>query len=744
MGVCSRMEYKNTDSNGIEEKFLSFLNNFPDYRPEGLSLLLSHPKTRNIIENLLNGHIEDINVENFQKITDNEEYPLLCSTAILHFGMKNRDERFLNLAIELFESCRKYLNHSEENYGKSLIREGLAKEIMAKMGIQVLKNLQEDLELQKESRKIFNKKSLYYGDSLIYESSARQILADNGVKPIKNLETSIELLNESREIFKKGTVDYTRTLPLESQARMKLANMGINPTENLRNAIKIIEDTKEIFGPENNYYPACLMDEGVARKNLSECGFESVQNLELAIKLFDESKKLFPEGSEEYASVLMNEANARLHLAELGVNESGNFNESIKLYHKARVLNKERSIDYAYVLINEGIARTKFAQMGLKPLKNTETAFELFNESKTILTKGNLDYAWLLLSEGSAREFLSKYEGESNNKNIAVDLYIKAGEIYSHAGNIREQIRVNSNLGSLYYDMGNMEESYNYLKKAIDGIENIRSSIKVPEHRKNYFETLISSYNAMVFTCLALNKKEEAFKYAESAKGRVFLEYLVSEKKKVKGDPQLVNNYQKVLKEITETESLMSEEDDENKQSELINKLEKLENKHDELLINIKETDPLYYSLKSAEPIEINEIKDLLKGKTLVEYFSGKKLAIFVLNDDLLAEEVEINFKDLKDMIAGFRDATENLSTSESSEKLEKVEKISRELYKLLIKPVKKHLHDEIVIVPHGHLHFIPFKSLKDDNYLIEDYKVSFAQSAWSIKYLKEGKGNGA
>ena len=741
------MESETPDPDGIEEKFLSFLNDFPNYKPENLTLLSSHPKTRKIIKSMSKGHLEEINVEDFQDISEKEEYPLLCATALLNYGMRNSNESILNLAAKLLEGCRKYLNPSKENYGKSLIREGLAKETIAKMGIEVVKNLQEDLKLQKDSRIVFDEKSPYYGDSLIYESSARQILAENGIKPLKNLEIAIELLEESRDIFEKESVDYTRTLPIESQSRLKLANMGINPTENLRAAVKIIRESKECFGPENMYFcAASSMDEGVARKNLAESGFEPIENLEMAIELFDESKKIFPKDSQEYASVVMDEANARLHLAELGVDGLRNFQESIKLYQEVKELNKERIIDYAWVLINEGVARTKFAQMGLETsLKNMETAVKLFDEAKTILVEENQDYAWLLLSEGSAREHLAK-QGEKSHYNLdkAAQLYNKAGEIYSRAGNIREQIRVNSNLGSLYYDLDKMEESYNYLKKAIDSIENIRSSVKVPEHRKNYFETLTSSYNVMVFTCLSLGKKEEAFKYVESVKGRVFLEYLVSEKKEVKGDPQLVSEYHETLKEITEIESMIFEEKRADEQSKLIDELEKLETKHDHILMEIKETDPLYYSLKKVEPVNINEIKGILNGKTLLEYFSGKKLAIFVLNDDLMVKEVDIDFKDLNGKIVKFQDAIEDISGSESSKRLEIAEDIARELYKLLIEPVKEYLHNEIVIVPHGYLHFVPFQALKGDDYLIEEYKISFGPSAWSLKFLKEGNGEGA
>jgi CHAT domain-containing protein len=125
----------------------------------------------------------------------------------------------------------------------------------------------------------------------------------------------------------------------------------------------------------------------------------------------------------------------------------------------------------------------------------------------------------------------------------------------------------------------------------------------------------------------------------------------------------------------------------------------------------------------------------------------GKKLAIFIINDsNLNVKVVDISEKEISNRILEFRQLIgkfENgISDKTSSEKLEE---ILNDFYKLLIEPIKEYLsrEEEIVIVPHANLHLIPFQALKSQKFLIEEYKLCFAQSASSLKFLKKGFGKG-
>jgi CHAT domain-containing protein len=388
----------------------------------------------------------------------------------------------------------------------------------------------------------------------------------------------------------------------------------------------------------------------------------------------------------------------------------------------------------------------------VNPAENLEKALALYDRARVEgFEKNTLDYATALMNEGNARGALAELGVNTiDNVNKAESLFLEAKAIFSQANAVISLINVNKSAGYLKYSTNEMPEAYDYLREAIELIEEMRASIKMPELRKEYFETVVAIYKNMVFTCLALgkDKNEEAFRYTESAKGRTFLEVLASEKKRIKGDSELIKKYKDVLRKIDEIEATLRSGKE--RGIGLEEEFQRLKGLHDDLLREIKQSDPEYYNIKTVEPISLDKLSGILKGRTLVEYFIGYKLAIFVVNGNLTVVEKEINEKELSEKVSEFRELVSKLeghlkdgTKPDETEESEKAEKILTDFYKLLIEPIKGHLSEEIVIVPHGLLHLIPFQALKGDRYLIEDYKVCFAQSASSLEFLKEGAGKG-
>ncbi|WP_460129054.1 CHAT domain-containing protein [Thermococcus prieurii] len=59
-------------------------------------------------------------------------------------------------------------------------------------------------------------------------------------------------------------------------------------------------------------------------------------------------------------------------------------------------------------------------------------------------------------------------------------------------------------------------------------------------------------------------------------------------------------------------------------------------------------------------------------------------------------------------------------------------------IYQKLIQPFESHLMEDIIIIPHRELHYIPFAALWDGKlYLIEKHSIKLAPSATSLKLLK-------
>jgi CHAT domain-containing protein len=147
-----------------------------------------------------------------------------------------------------------------------------------------------------------------------------------------------------------------------------------------------------------------------------------------------------------------------------------------------------------------------------------------------------------------------------------------------------------------------------------------------------------------------------------------------------------------------------------------------------------KRQEPELASLVSVNALTLPEVQKLLdKETTMLEYFLTEKKTLFwlVTRNKTEAFQVEIGGDSLKSLVMAFRKAIETEDRTDS---------LSRYLYDLLIAPAAEKIGTEnLTVVPHGMLHYLPFAALQDHQgrYLLDDYKLSYLPSASVLKYLE-------
>jgi CHAT domain-containing protein/TPR repeat protein len=872
---------------------LAVLEGYPNINNQYLSILLSHPRTTRIATSLSEVKVRNLSVEDFENVGRSGEFLHNCGAFLSNYGTIHSDVNFLNLSVALYQKSREYfeigtymyalasinegatrsmlaelrvnpidnlkkaielcerarhegLVENTHEYALDLMDEGVARSLIARLGVNPVDNLIKAIECFENARYDgFKKNTSSYGRALMNEGVARSLLEGFGLNPIDSLKKAIIRFKEARnEGLVKNTQEYASTFMNEGVAWLKLGELGINPSDNIENAIKLCARARREGLVENTpNYGKTLMEEGFARLRLAEFGVSTAENLNKAFDLFESARnKGLIKDTQDYARTLMNQGIGRLILAPLFkgqiVNQEDNLENAIELFERARYEGFIKDTpEYGSTLREEGTARLELAKSGVNTIDNLKKAIEFCERARYEgLVKNTPDYYGTLMNEGTARLALAELEIEKiSNLNKAESMYLEAMDFFSQRNDRKGLIAINNNLGILKDIGGETPKAYDYFKEAIQLIEETRGSIKIPELRKEYFETVVDTYKKMVFTCLALHKDKEAFRYAESVKGRTFLELLANEKKIIKGKSELTEQYKEVLRRIEEIEAkFMSGMEKAVKEQEELRYLKGL---HDDLLKQIKQNDPEYYSIKTVEPIDLDELSKILNGRTLVEYFLGEKLAVFIfngsltvkigemylfgwgdvpgndnvriieflkhkfnidwietakiekidygnainiiteknslslrLNDektkvklkindgrtyDLIAKTennkiniyIETNENDMLKKVIEFRELIREFEIGiKYKAQSERAEEILKEIYKLLIEPIKQHLskNKEIIIIPHSYLHQIPFQALKGEKYLIEDYKISFAQSASSLKFLKKGVGVGA
>ena len=278
--------------------------------------------------------------------------------------------------------------------------------------------------------------------------------------------------------------------------------------------------------------------------------------------------------------------------------------------------------------------------------------------------------------------------------------------------------------------------------------------VTVTELKAPLFAELFRFYSLRVELSIAANRPEMAFRYAEEARARAFVDQIGNQKivSHSGADPDLVQAETKLRLQQAELQESIREEQRKALQDQDLSHLESLQKsleqagkKHDSLLIRLKTTDPEYAAQVSVNTLSLSEIqRQVLDEKTtLIEYFvpasalvgSGHVLAWVIDRDRFTMVQLPLTANDLENRVTEYR----NLIAARQA-----VDAQAAALYRDLLAPLVPHVHhSNLVIVPHGVLHFLPFATLWDEKerrYLGDAYALSYAPSSTVLKFARERK----
>jgi CHAT domain-containing protein len=158
--------------------------------------------------------------------------------------------------------------------------------------------------------------------------------------------------------------------------------------------------------------------------------------------------------------------------------------------------------------------------------------------------------------------------------------------------------------------------------------------------------------------------------------------------------------------------------------------LSKVQSDYEDILQDLKLSNPSYNEIVSAHPVNLPDLQKKLDRNTasLVYWISDDRIILWlVTSGEVFSTSVEINSKDLTSLVEKTRRSIQSNIIEESDLNLAL-------LYKYLVLPVEKRLagFTNLVIVPNGALHFLPFQALRDGKgeYLVQKYNIIYEPSA--------------
>jgi CHAT domain-containing protein/tetratricopeptide (TPR) repeat protein len=294
--------------------------------------------------------------------------------------------------------------------------------------------------------------------------------------------------------------------------------------------------------------------------------------------------------------------------------------------------------------------------------------------------------------------------------------------------------------GSLY----EIDETLGLLDRWAGGLT--LGELKAP-----FLEQFSLLYSHGVELSLASHQPNAAFRYAEEARARAFTDQIGNQKIDARrgADPDLLREEWRLRLQLSSLKRDLHAEQQKPLDAQSPERLENLQRSIERVgkeweyfQVRLKAMNPEYASLVAVDPLGLEEVQEqVLDGETtLVEYFladtTGDPAFAWVIERErFVMEKLPVTAADLRTRVAELRDLIESRQPFRAQ---------AAALYRDLFATLTPHIHHRnVVIVPHGVLHFLPFAALWDEKerrYLGDTYTLSYSPSATVLKFARERK----
>jgi CHAT domain-containing protein/Tfp pilus assembly protein PilF len=324
--------------------------------------------------------------------------------------------------------------------------------------------------------------------------------------------------------------------------------------------------------------------------------------------------------------------------------------------------------------------------------------------------------------------------------------YQKADELYrkglalARTGGLRQsEMLILAGLGFVLGKQGNLAQAEAFYDQEIAVSESLRLSARIEELKTGVGNISAALLTPAILLKFKLGKWAEAFDLAERARARAFLDQMNSAPvdSRKGADPALIDQEQSLRFDMRSLEEKLRKEARDNPRSEaaaiMATSLKEKEEAYAALLIRLKASNPEYAELQSYSPRPLNEIQRLLGTETtLVSYYvtAYKTLAFVVGSNSFQVVEIPVKEADLRAAINWFGDFASLRDPQPQTLK---------QLHAWLIAPIRQFIKSaQVVIVPHGPLHYVPFAALTDGHkYFGDECAISYLPGASMLPILR-------
>lgn len=311
-----------------------------------------------------------------------------------------------------------------------------------------------------------------------------------------------------------------------------------------------------------------------------------------------------------------------------------------------------------------------------------------------------------------------------------------------------------SSLGALALQEGDLQLAEMNFKKAIELTEELRAPIPGEEFRTAFFANRMSPYYELAKVCLAQGESRvvEALGFVERARSRALADALagritLATEARDDFETHLLGQVEKLREELNYLynqmhRSLRGPAKVQKDNSELEREILERERKLQEITRQLQHRGARGDKPRPEEDgFSISQLQAALgTERALVEYTTiDEKLLAFVVTNERVAVVGDLGLE--SEIVAEIKRCRFQIDTlrygsiqirNHLPALAERTRRHLRTLYDRLLRTIEPTIGErQLVIVPHGALHYLPFHALHDsESYLIERRQVSYAPSA--------------
>jgi CHAT domain-containing protein len=316
-------------------------------------------------------------------------------------------------------------------------------------------------------------------------------------------------------------------------------------------------------------------------------------------------------------------------------------------------------------------------------------------------------------------------------------------------------------LGRTHQHQNQLAEALDYYRQAIGDIERLQASIGAEDYKIAFLSDKLQVYQALVLLCLDLGTavaQQEAFETVERAKSRTLLDNLAREKSGKLASPveaNLIADINRLKQELNWYYNRLNlpqiDPDSPETLADLTSAVSRRERALSQRLKKWRSPDLESVPRNPIWTITLPKIQAILPPNTLLlEYYTAKnELLVFgITAAEIWGHRFDTPLDQINEFLSEFRFQINKFSYGSDYRQRHQMtlrRSIDDSLYKLyqaVIKPIEHYLTgDDLIIVPHGLLHYVPFHALFNGrDYLIDHHTISYAPSATVLYHTLTAK----